>query len=83
VRVRRGEPGSLREPFQTRVLRDGQIVVSEGCVHRGPQGGRGMFEHVANGRTLPKWGLVQVERVLALGEQPRLGFLVAPPKVIM
>jgi predicted enzyme related to lactoylglutathione lyase len=45
-----GEPGSVGELFQTRVLRDGQIVVSQGCVHRGPQGGRRAFEHVANGR---------------------------------
>jgi len=45
-----GEPGSVGELFQARVLRDGQIVVSQGCVHRGPQGDRGAFEHVADGR---------------------------------
>src|ERR1700729_3642850 len=45
-----GEPGSVGELFQARVLRDGQLVVSQGGVHRRPQGGRGPFEHVAHGR---------------------------------
>ena len=45
-----GEPGSVGELFEARVLRDGQIVVSQGCVHRAPQGGGGSFEDVAHGR---------------------------------
>jgi len=44
-----GQPGRVGKLFQTRVLRDGQIVVSQCGVHRRPQGGSGAFEHIANG----------------------------------
>ena len=44
-----GEPGLVGELFQARVLRDGQVVLAQGGVHRGAQGDGGAFEHVADG----------------------------------
>jgi len=43
-------PGVWASCSRHEYWRDGQVVVSQGGVHRGPQGGRGAFEHVANGR---------------------------------
>ena len=45
-----GAPGFVGELFQARVLRDGQVVRAQGGVHRGAQGDRGAFEHIADGR---------------------------------
>ena len=35
-----GEPGPVGELFQARVLRDGQLVLAQGGVHRGAEGDR-------------------------------------------
>ena len=44
-----GEPGLVGELLQARVLRDGQVVLAQGGVHRGSQGDGGAFEYVADG----------------------------------
>lgn len=44
-----GEPGPVGELLKTRVLRDGQVVFTQGGLHRRPQGDLGAFEHVPDG----------------------------------